>query len=382
MPRSLDNLRRKRPAPVAFCYYSLPWQPSALLKILVLFSLSLFLASKADAESPHYRLTDLGTLPGADSSAAFGINGQGNVGGMASHLVLCSIPLHPFLYRNGQMRDLGLLHGMTGGCALSVNQKGEVVGEMHRLTTSDPYRHCAFIWRNGILTGLDVPKGSVDSEAKGINDNDQVVGSIMDAKSRSMAFLWQGGRMRQLGILRGFVSIFATAINNQGQIAGYVEASPDTGEPAQAFFYNNGKMRGLGRLGGNHSRAYALNDDGQVVGESATDRHDAHGNVITHPFLWKRGSKMIDLGSLGGTYGEAYGINRQGQVVGTATGSDDHDHAFLWQRRTLSDLNTLIPPGSGWFLSEAHAINDRGQIVGTGVVNGHERAFLLTPITK
>jgi probable HAF family extracellular repeat protein len=45
----------------------------------------------------------------------------------------------------------------------------------------------------------------------------------------------------------------------------------------------------------------------------------------------------------------------------------------------MSDLNDLIPPGSGLTLRSASAINNAGQIVGYGAHNGQFRAFLLTP---
>jgi len=45
----------------------------------------------------------------------------------------------------------------------------------------------------------------------------------------------------------------------------------------------------------------------------------------------------------------------------------------------ISDLNTLIPPGSGWELNEAEGINSAGEIVGLGIHNGLQRAYLLTP---
>jgi probable HAF family extracellular repeat protein len=35
---------------------------------------------------------------------------------------------HPFLYRNGTMKDLGLPAGSTRACAYSANQKGQIVG--------------------------------------------------------------------------------------------------------------------------------------------------------------------------------------------------------------------------------------------------------------
>jgi probable HAF family extracellular repeat protein len=89
-----------------------------------------------------------------------------------------------------------------------------------------------------------------------------------------------------------------------------------------------------------------------------------------------------DLGTLGGPSSAAYGINDAGQVVGGASTSSGVVRAFLYDRNAtpkMQDLNSLIPPDSGWRLEEAQAINQRGQIVGLGERNGHTRAFLLTP---
>jgi len=47
----------------------------------------------------------------------------------------------------------------------------------------------------------------------------------------------------------------------------------------------------------------------------------------------------------------------------------------------LTDLNDLLPAGSGWVLRTATGINEAGQIVGEGTLRGQRdgRAYLLTP---
>jgi hypothetical protein len=44
----------------------------------------------------------------------------------------------------------------------------------------------------------------------------------------------------------------------------------------------------------------------------------------------------------------------------------------------MTDLQSILPPGSGWTLTTANALNDTGQIVGQGQVAGHVHAYLLT----
>ena len=45
----------------------------------------------------------------------------------------------------------------------------------------------------------------------------------------------------------------------------------------------------------------------------------------------------------------------------------------------MTDLNQMIPAGSGWELSQGVLINDRGQIVVWGTRGGHSALGLLTP---
>jgi probable HAF family extracellular repeat protein len=89
---------------------------------------------------------------------------------------------------------------------------------------------------------------------------------------------------------------------------------------------------------------------------------------------------MTFLGMLGGTASEALGINACGQIVGDVTTSTGNNHAFLYSGGTMTDLNDLIAPSSGWTLQQANATNDCGQICGYGTnPAGQTHAFLLTP---
>jgi hypothetical protein len=60
----------------------------------------------------------------------------------------------------------------------------------------------------------------------------------------------------------------------------------------------------------------------------------------------------------------------------------------LWEKGSIVDLNTLIPPGSSLQLADAEGINDRAEIVGIGVPPGvppgnwitQGHGFLLIPV--
>ena len=99
------------------------------------------------------------------------------------------------------------------------------------------------------------------------------------------------------------------------------------------FLYSGTSITDLNTLGGAVSLAYAINNNGQIVGALQTA-----GNGTIDAFLYTISSgQMTDLSTLYGGSSEAYGINDHGQIVGTSDGS-----AFLDSNGTMTDLNNLL----------------------------------------
>jgi probable HAF family extracellular repeat protein len=83
--------------------------------------------------NPDSTVTDLGTLPGFESTEGFGVSNSGTVVGRADPSETAPGPSHAFIYRDGVMRDLnGLLAGSGAGWvvteARAINSVGAIVG--------------------------------------------------------------------------------------------------------------------------------------------------------------------------------------------------------------------------------------------------------------
>jgi len=345
----------------------------------------------------RYAVTDLGAL-GGKNSFPNGINNRGQVVGVAETPDTdpnCGCPVvHAFVWRKGFLQDLGTLGGRNSG-ASAVNPNGQVVG-FAEIPTIDPnfppfLEYRAFLWEKGVMTDLGTVGGN-DSGANAIDSELRVVGGAQTGQpdpffgQQFHPFLWEKGAMIDLGTLGGS-SGFAAGINELGQVVGGANADnivvpPFGGPPFFAFLWENGAMRNLGALGGIESLAWAINDRAHMAGEFTF--LDRNGNGISHAFLWEKG-QMRDLGTVpGDSSSQAFALNNEGQVVGSS-GSGFIDnfapaHAFVWQHGSMTDLNSLIPANTGLQLIWASGINARGQIVAWGVdTGGNVHAILLTP---
>jgi probable HAF family extracellular repeat protein len=344
-------------------------------------------------------LTDLGTLPGGNVSDIATINARGWISGNSTtgsiDPVTGGLINHAVLWKNDQITDLGTLGGLES-LTTYVNDGGEVVGFSSINSNPDPLSFLGgpihpFIWQNGVMRDLGTLGGPDALPGPGCNNqrNNLVTGfSFINSTPNpdtgiptAHPFLWDNGKMIDLGTLGGTLVCgpldCLSCANNQGQVAG---ASTLAGNSVQhAFLWDHGVMTDLGTLGGDTSFINWINDAGEIVGTA-----DLPGSQVHHAFLWRNGL-MADLGTLGSN-SHAEAINAQGQVVGRSLVNDTTVHAFLWENGgPMLDLNTLIPAISGLELYEAENINDRGEIAGRGFpvgcndINACGHVFLLIP---
>jgi probable HAF family extracellular repeat protein len=106
--------------------------------------------------------------------------------------------MHPFFWDRATLTDLGTLGG-TNGNANSLNDAGEVVGQAY-LAGDEAYH--AFLWKNGGMKDLGILPGDICSSAFAINSASQIVGiSSLDCGFFITAVLWEGGDLVDLNDL-------------------------------------------------------------------------------------------------------------------------------------------------------------------------------------
>ena len=118
-------------------------------------------------------------------SAARGANGAEDIVG--STCTAGNASCRPFLLSSGVMTLLGPAN--RNGVANRVNSSLGVVGS---LSVPGSTTTRAFYYSNGVMTDLGT-LGGASSDARGLNDDGDVVGTAQNAAGQPRAFLWRNG---------------------------------------------------------------------------------------------------------------------------------------------------------------------------------------------
>jgi probable HAF family extracellular repeat protein len=332
------------------------------------------------------QVTALEALGGdVDSAAAGWISGSGLIAGISEMGVIDPLTgwpeAHATLWKRGQAIDLGTLGGYES-FAYGLNNHGEAVGGATNTTPDELYgfgtQLRAFVFRDGEMHDLGT-LGGPDAFATSINDQNQISGCSLNDDLSNLPFLWQNGKMIELGTFGG-TNGCAFLVNNHGQVIGQSDLSGD--KVAHGFFWERGVFTDLGNFGGNVVEPFWVNNAGEVVGGA-----DYPGNTVRRAFLWKRGV-LKDLGTVFPNCASefngsvAISINSKSQVVGNSWCDNSDFAAFLWEKGApMVNLNELVHPSASLQMVAASSINDRGEILGTAFVpeTGNLHAAVLIP---
>lgn len=288
---------------------------------------------------------------------------------------------------------LPILPGDESGDAVAVNDAGLIVGDSVDIVQQG---QLTFFFLRGVawinphqivLLSSLATRGDTDIEpfaGSAVNDHGQILGWGKRPEVngiRGFVIDVPTGKLTDIGTLQGTLTSSAEPndINDQGHVVGSSEA-PNFFD--HAFLWQDGVMADLhvqSAVIGRNSHAVAINEAGQVVGDA-----DPTADFLDYQnaALWDDGvvTYLPDLGDVGGVIESfARDINDHGTIVGTSITPNFEVHAVIWRDGQVVDLNTLIPPGTGWTLANAFAISNDGRIVGEGFSSSGLKPFLLVP---
>jgi probable HAF family extracellular repeat protein len=278
------------------------------------------------------RLNDLGTLGGTQSLGA-GVNDAGQVTGFAQNAIPDPFSLtglgtqtRAFLWQNGVMQDLNTLGG-PDAFAQYVNNHGQVAGVSYTSYTPDsntglPPLH-PFLWQNGTMRDLGNFGGTNPNGPFifGLNNRGEVTGTMtLPGDQTAHAFLSDGEKLIDLNVGGGLGGTFSqpSTLNDAGEVVGFATLPGD--QTQHAFLWKKGVMTDLGTLHGDPcSTADSINSSGQVVGASQSAAGGC--NFYTGAFLRENGGPIVDLNTLLSSPSTlllvaAFWINDQGEITG------------------------------------------------------------------
>jgi probable HAF family extracellular repeat protein len=272
----------------------------------------------------------LGTLPGGHFSRATG-SANGTVVGYAG-TGPNGLATHAFVYSQGAMRDLGTTGAPTlFSAATSVNTTGIICGYGDAPDAGDVVSLC---WTPGTSEPTRAPTlGGSGSYADAVNEAGDVVGDSETATHADHATAWFVGTGVAVDLQGDVVGRFSKAmdVNEARQVVGIVQ----TPEGTKGYLWQEGGMLPLPPLDGDtHSSAWAINNLGDIAGDSSTPHPDTSGDVRRRPVLYLNG-QPVDLAARvqmipGCTLETAVGVSDDGHVAVKGTcGAGAELQAFL-----------------------------------------------------
>lgn len=228
---------------------------------------------------------------------AQGINDAGLVVGYSTKHQGKSQELAGFVYDRGNRSDFPQLK------LRSINPRGTVVG-------SDELTHRPIVLTHRRVDVLPLPSGYSSGDARSINDDGDIVGSVDGAGLLERAVLWHDGAVVLLALPKGYGSSRANCINNHGLIVGYVQSGMSG---TQAALWTGPRSVRLVTTppGFSNTTAYEVSDAGWVIGCEDV------GPAFT-PFIWKGRGPAATFPPINAYCVFQYPyVNKNGLIVGT-----------------------------------------------------------------
>ncbi len=235
------------------------------------------------------------------------------------------------LWERGVARDLGTLGTGPDAFAGLTNSRNQITGLSYTNSIINPETGIPtvhpFLWENGRMRDLG-SLGGAFAASTGLNDSGQVVGnSNLAGDLVSHPFIWdRESGMRDLGTFGGDNGSSGW-INDAGHVVG--EADFPGNSIHHGFLWINGRLKDLKPVGSDPcSNAFSINSSDQAVGNST----DCHGTGLA-AVLWENGT-TVDLSSFippgsGTTFTESVFISDRGEIAVSGIVANGDVHGFI-----------------------------------------------------
>lgn len=262
-------------------------------------------------------------FPGASATTALGINARGDIVGRYDDTAGVT---HGFLFHQGAFSTIDFPHA-SFTAPKAINARGDIVG---RVIDAAGNEH-GFLLRDGHFKKVDYP-GASATTARGINNAGDITGRHFDAAGNESGFILQDGTFHNVRVPdsvtplhpcsadvwmvmdNGRVAVGDLCTDVDGGIHGYLRNKPGdfqiidfpgAGAPctavrwinesrdmvgvyantldecfafqAHGFLLRNGQYSAIDFPGSTFTDAFAISDDGVIVGDFTDRKGNAHG---------------------------------------------------------------------------------------------------------
>ena len=333
-------------------------------------------------------LQDLSSALPATSSMALCVNDAGMMAGVCWTTGGVTAQAG-FVWQNGAAATFLSPEGADIDSVNAINASGLVIGTYY---SNDYGNERAFVWDGTASTDLG-DLGDPDNSyvwPQAINDSGQIVGTLYDVSgptNQPTAFLWQNGSMNSLEGSEDFLNTQALGINNAGQIVGSYATPSKTNHHLLlpgGFYWADSTATDLGALSNYGDTApFAIGASGQIFGTTVAS------DDTRHLFDWNVGS-MSDLGpaALASTDSgyQMTSINASGEIAGFVLDANNKIQAALYVGNAEHKITDVMPAYLAFSQMSSDygsqvLINDAGQVACAATdALGQQVVLLLNPI--
>lgn len=313
-------------------------------------------------------MVDLGSL-GSGSAIANDVSELGRVVGYSFN---ASGQRRAFLWKNGEMRDLGVLPGESDSEATAINEAGQIVGVSGNR---------GFLWEDGVMS--EIPGFStVWNRPIDINNDERVVGWSINSSGDYVSFGWDVGVSFSWELPSKPSTVddyWVTGVNELGQMGVHGDDNANSQTPVRGWRALTGSYVDIVDPWNNGMWSVDINNSGYVLCNTRIADDSSRG------FYWRGGSYQLvaPLPAYGHAHTTVTGVNDLHEVVGYSYNSTSDERAIVWSAGTPVDLTTRIANlPNNHRMTRAYEIENSGKIIGwmKDLNSGSSYGVMLTPI--